>query len=259
MCEAPKFARHLKWACPNRTWAWPSKARGPQKREASGICRIYHVVNPALRSVYLTVFLLMYVFLAGCHSGCLYIHLLSVCHLSIILSVCHSVCCLSVVCLFVCHSVHCLSVILSVYLLSVILSVVCLLSVYHSVCLSFCLSVVCHSVCPLSVCLSVILFVILSVYLLPVCLLSVFVVCHSVCCLPSVCSTFFYSFSPSSRLSYYAIFDGHAGGEASKFAADNLHKNIVTKFPKGCRQNKITNKNKILKIQMLTNTFFSMP
>ena len=49
MCEAPKFARHLKWACPNRKWACPSKnGRGPVKREARGICRICHVVNPAL-------------------------------------------------------------------------------------------------------------------------------------------------------------------------------------------------------------------
>lgn len=37
----------------------------------------------------------------------------------------------------------------------------------------------------------------------------------------------------SSRLAYYAIFDGHAGAEAAKFAANNLHKNIVQKFPKG--------------------------
>ena len=36
-----------------------------------------------------------------------------------------------------------------------------------------------------------------------------------------------------SRLAYYAIFDGHAGAEAAKFAAQNLHKNIVKKFPKG--------------------------
>ena len=178
MCEAPKFARHLKWACPNRKWAWPSKARGPQKREASGICRIYHVVNPALRSVYLTVFLLMYVFLAGCHSGCLYIHLLSVCHLSIILSVCHSVCCLSVVCLFVCHSVC---------LLSVILSIVCLLFCLSICCLSFCLlSVYCLSIIP-SVCHSVcLLSVILSVHCLSVCLLFCLSFCLSICCL-SVC------------------------------------------------------------------------
>jgi hypothetical protein len=29
-------------------WAWSSEARGPQKREARGICRICHGVNPAL-------------------------------------------------------------------------------------------------------------------------------------------------------------------------------------------------------------------
>ena len=37
----------------------------------------------------------------------------------------------------------------------------------------------------------------------------------------------------SSRTAYYGIFDGHAGPKASQFAADNLHKNIVSRFPKG--------------------------
>ena len=37
----------------------------------------------------------------------------------------------------------------------------------------------------------------------------------------------------SSRAAYYGIFDGHAGPKASQFAADNLHKNIVSRFPKG--------------------------
>jgi hypothetical protein len=47
--EASKFARHLKWACPNRKWACSRKnGCGPNKREARGICRICHVVNPAL-------------------------------------------------------------------------------------------------------------------------------------------------------------------------------------------------------------------
>ena len=29
------------------------------------------------------------------------------------------------------------------------------------------------------------------------------------------------------------MFDGHAGPRASRFAAEHLHKNIMTKFPKG--------------------------
>ena len=37
----------------------------------------------------------------------------------------------------------------------------------------------------------------------------------------------------SSRTAYYGIFDGHAGPKASQFAVDNLHKNIVSRFPKG--------------------------
>ena len=37
----------------------------------------------------------------------------------------------------------------------------------------------------------------------------------------------------NSRTAYYGIFDGHAGPKASQFAADNLHKNIVSRFPKG--------------------------
>jgi integrin-linked kinase-associated serine/threonine phosphatase 2C len=35
------------------------------------------------------------------------------------------------------------------------------------------------------------------------------------------------------RIGYYGLFDGHAGARASHFAADKLHENIVTKFPKG--------------------------
>ena len=37
----------------------------------------------------------------------------------------------------------------------------------------------------------------------------------------------------SSRAAYYGVFDGHAGPRASQFAADYLHKNIVSRFPKG--------------------------
>ncbi|ELT91993.1 hypothetical protein CAPTEDRAFT_169445 [Capitella teleta] len=35
------------------------------------------------------------------------------------------------------------------------------------------------------------------------------------------------------RISYYAVFDGHAGDRASKFAAENVHKKIASGFPKG--------------------------
>ena len=34
-------------------------------------------------------------------------------------------------------------------------------------------------------------------------------------------------------MAYYGVFDGHAGPRASQFAADHLHKNIVSRFPKG--------------------------
>ena len=34
-------------------------------------------------------------------------------------------------------------------------------------------------------------------------------------------------------MSYYAVFDGHNGARASRFAAENLHHNIALKFPKG--------------------------
>ncbi len=37
----------------------------------------------------------------------------------------------------------------------------------------------------------------------------------------------------SSRMAYYGVFDGHAGPRASVFAAENLHKNIMAKFPQG--------------------------
>lgn len=40
-----------------------------------------------------------------------------------------------------------------------------------------------------------------------------------------------------SQLVYFGIFDGHNGARASQFAAQNLHLNIVKKFPKGDIQN----------------------
>lgn len=42
-------------------------------------------------------------------------------------------------------------------------------------------------------------------------------------------------FPHSTRVSYFAVFDGHGGVRASKFAAQNLHQNLIKKFPKGER------------------------
>ncbi|XP_051874000.1 integrin-linked kinase-associated serine/threonine phosphatase 2C isoform X1 [Pristis pectinata] len=39
--------------------------------------------------------------------------------------------------------------------------------------------------------------------------------------------------SEVSRLSYFAVFDGHGGVRASKYAAQNLHLNLTRNFPKG--------------------------
>lgn len=36
-----------------------------------------------------------------------------------------------------------------------------------------------------------------------------------------------------SRLSYFAVFDGHGGARASRYAAENLHHNLAKKFPSG--------------------------
>lgn len=36
-----------------------------------------------------------------------------------------------------------------------------------------------------------------------------------------------------SRLSYFAVFDGHGGARASQFAAEHLHHNLAKKFPTG--------------------------
>ena len=44
---------------------------------------------------------------------------------------------------------------------------------------------------------------------------------------------FFPSSLHSCRISYYGVFDGHAGPRASQYAAENLHKNIIGKLPKG--------------------------
>ncbi|KAK7881952.1 hypothetical protein WMY93_028126 [Mugilogobius chulae] len=40
-----------------------------------------------------------------------------------------------------------------------------------------------------------------------------------------------------SRLSYFAVFDGHGGARASKFAAENLHLTLAKKFPTGESEN----------------------
>ncbi|GIY17097.1 hypothetical protein CDAR_37781 [Caerostris darwini] len=39
--------------------------------------------------------------------------------------------------------------------------------------------------------------------------------------------------SSISRVSYYAVYDGHGGIRASKFASNHLHQNLAQKFPKG--------------------------
>ncbi|XP_061576600.1 integrin-linked kinase-associated serine/threonine phosphatase 2C [Cololabis saira] len=36
-----------------------------------------------------------------------------------------------------------------------------------------------------------------------------------------------------SRVSYFAVFDGHGGSRASRFAAENLHLNLAQRFPTG--------------------------
>lgn len=39
--------------------------------------------------------------------------------------------------------------------------------------------------------------------------------------------------SRRSRVSYFAVFDGHGGARASRFAAEHLHHNLAKKFPSG--------------------------
>ncbi|XP_042315724.1 integrin-linked kinase-associated serine/threonine phosphatase 2C isoform X1 [Sceloporus undulatus] len=39
--------------------------------------------------------------------------------------------------------------------------------------------------------------------------------------------------SQITRVSYFAVFDGHGGARASNYAAQNLHQNLIRKFPKG--------------------------
>ena len=36
--------------------------------------------------------------------------------------------------------------------------------------------------------------------------------------------------------SYYGIFDGHGGARASKYAAENIHKNLKERLPKGAQR-----------------------
>ncbi|XP_041663919.1 integrin-linked kinase-associated serine/threonine phosphatase 2C isoform X1 [Cheilinus undulatus] len=40
-----------------------------------------------------------------------------------------------------------------------------------------------------------------------------------------------------SQVSYFAVFDGHGGARASRFAAENLHHNLAKKFPSGEKEN----------------------
>uniref|UniRef100_A0A3P8TRG3 Integrin-linked kinase-associated serine/threonine phosphatase 2C n=1 Tax=Amphiprion percula TaxID=161767 RepID=A0A3P8TRG3_AMPPE len=41
----------------------------------------------------------------------------------------------------------------------------------------------------------------------------------------------------TSRVSYFAIFDGHGGARASRFAAEHLHQTLAKKFPSGDPEN----------------------
>ncbi|XP_030634417.1 integrin-linked kinase-associated serine/threonine phosphatase 2C [Chanos chanos] len=41
----------------------------------------------------------------------------------------------------------------------------------------------------------------------------------------------------ASRLAYFAVFDGHGGAHASRFAAEQLHRTLADKFPKGEAEN----------------------
>ncbi|XP_034021318.1 integrin-linked kinase-associated serine/threonine phosphatase 2C isoform X2 [Thalassophryne amazonica] len=43
--------------------------------------------------------------------------------------------------------------------------------------------------------------------------------------------------SPVSRVSYFAVFDGHGGARASRFAAENLHHTLARNFPSGETEN----------------------
>ncbi|MBN3314655.1 ILKAP phosphatase, partial [Atractosteus spatula] len=43
--------------------------------------------------------------------------------------------------------------------------------------------------------------------------------------------------SQVSHLAYFAVFDGHGGSRASRYAAQNLHLNLALKFPKGDAEN----------------------
>ncbi|XP_067363402.1 integrin-linked kinase-associated serine/threonine phosphatase 2C isoform X2 [Channa argus] len=43
--------------------------------------------------------------------------------------------------------------------------------------------------------------------------------------------------SQVSRVSYFAVFDGHGGARASQFAAEHLHLNLAKKFPSGDPEN----------------------
>ncbi|KAJ8280573.1 hypothetical protein GJAV_G00056410 [Gymnothorax javanicus] len=53
-----------------------------------------------------------------------------------------------------------------------------------------------------------------------------------------------------SRLAYFAVFDGHGGSRASRFAAEHLHHTLALKFPKG----EVENLDKLVK-KCLLDTF----
>ncbi|KPP65869.1 hypothetical protein Z043_115682 [Scleropages formosus] len=53
-----------------------------------------------------------------------------------------------------------------------------------------------------------------------------------------------------SRLAYFAVFDGHGGSRASRFAAEHLHHTLALKFPKG----EVENLDKLVR-KCLVDTF----
>ncbi|XP_069830006.1 integrin-linked kinase-associated serine/threonine phosphatase 2C isoform X2 [Dendropsophus ebraccatus] len=53
---------------------------------------------------------------------------------------------------------------------------------------------------------------------------------HTVCDLTEECRPMLTNIY---RFSYYAVFDGHGGSRAARYAAHNLHRNLVKKLPRG--------------------------
>ncbi|XP_056420633.1 integrin-linked kinase-associated serine/threonine phosphatase 2C isoform X2 [Hyla sarda] len=53
---------------------------------------------------------------------------------------------------------------------------------------------------------------------------------HTICDLSEECRPIVTNIS---RLAFYAVFDGHGGSRAARYAAHNLHRNLVKKLPRG--------------------------